>query len=149
MSRELDHPGVLQFLTFVLPLIVDTLFNKAAPFLFAPSMLQLMQNKDLGYQQVHTLGSLFISGRVAPWTQWSRPSQDSSWGLESRRLESRAKAAARLDFEVSAGWASPSPRGLWGGDALLHQQRVLFRWFLQRRVVRRFEGASWWIVSCR
>jgi hypothetical protein len=28
------------------------------------------------------------------------------------------KAAARLDLEVPAGWASPSSRGLWGGDAL-------------------------------
>ena len=36
-----------------------------------------------------------------------------------RHLESRAKASARLVLEVSAGWASPSSRGLWGGDALL------------------------------
>jgi pentatricopeptide repeat protein len=40
-------------------------------------------------------------------------------GLESRHLESRPKAAARLVLEVSAGWPSSSSRGLWGGDALL------------------------------
>jgi hypothetical protein len=40
-------------------------------------------------------------------------------GLESRHLESRAKASARLDLEVPARWVSPSSRGLWGGDALL------------------------------
>jgi hypothetical protein len=40
-------------------------------------------------------------------------------GLESRHIESRPKAAARLDLEVSAGWASMSSRGLWGGGALL------------------------------
>jgi hypothetical protein len=40
-------------------------------------------------------------------------------GFESRHLESRPKAAARLDLEVSAGWASPSSRDLWGGDALM------------------------------
>jgi hypothetical protein len=40
-------------------------------------------------------------------------------GLEGRHLESRPNAAARLDLEVSAGWASPSSHGLWGGDALL------------------------------
>jgi hypothetical protein len=34
-------------------------------------------------------------------------------------LESRPKAAARLVIEASAGWVSPSSRGLWGGDALL------------------------------
>jgi hypothetical protein len=41
------------------------------------------------------------------------------WGLETRHLESRAKAAARLDLEVSAGWVSLSSRDLWGGDTLL------------------------------
>jgi hypothetical protein len=35
-------------------------------------------------------------------------------GSESRQLESRVKAVARLDLEVS-----PSSRGLWGGHALL------------------------------
>ena len=39
-------------------------------------------------------------------------------GLESRRLESRPKAAARLDLEVSAWWVTLSSRGLWSGDAL-------------------------------
>ena len=33
-------------------------------------------------------------------------------GLESRQFESKAKAAARLDLEVSAAWVSPSSRGL-------------------------------------
>jgi hypothetical protein len=32
-------------------------------------------------------------------------------------LESRPKAAARLDLEVAAGWASLSSHGLWRGDA--------------------------------
>jgi hypothetical protein len=31
----------------------------------------------------------------------------------------RAKAEARLGLEACAGWASPSSRGLWRGDALL------------------------------
>jgi hypothetical protein len=38
-------------------------------------------------------------------------------GLESRHLESRHKAPARLDIEASAGWASLPSRGLWGGDS--------------------------------
>ena len=46
-------------------------------------------------------------------------------GLESRHLESRAKAEARLDLEVSAGWASLSTRGMWGGDALLLFHQLL------------------------
>jgi hypothetical protein len=40
-------------------------------------------------------------------------------GFGKPPLESRAKAEARLDLEVSAGWVNPSSRGLWGGDALL------------------------------
>jgi hypothetical protein len=35
------------------------------------------------------------------------------------RLGSGPKASARLGLEGSAGWASPSSRGVWGGDALL------------------------------
>jgi hypothetical protein len=44
-----------------------------------------------------------------------------SWeeGWESRHLESRPKAEARLDLEVSAGWTSLFYRSLCGGDALL------------------------------
>jgi hypothetical protein len=38
--------------------------------------------------------------------------------LKIEKLESRPKAAARLDLEVS-GWAILSSRGLWGGDAFL------------------------------
>ena len=41
-------------------------------------------------------------------------------GFESRHLESRAKAAPRLVLEWSAGWASPSSRGLCGGGAAIH-----------------------------
>jgi hypothetical protein len=41
------------------------------------------------------------------------------WVKGRRHLESRAKAAARWDLEVSAGWASPYSRGLWGCNAPL------------------------------
>jgi hypothetical protein len=34
--------------------------------------------------------------------------------LESRHLGSKPRAAARLARRVSEGWASPSPRGVWG-----------------------------------
>jgi hypothetical protein len=41
------------------------------------------------------------------------------WVEKALHLESRPKAAARLDIGVSVGWVSQSSRGLWGGDALL------------------------------
>jgi hypothetical protein len=31
----------------------------------------------------------------------------------------QTKVSARLVLEVSAGWATPTSRGMWGGDALL------------------------------
>jgi hypothetical protein len=46
-------------------------------------------------------------------------------GVGSRHLEIRAEAAARLDIEVCARWASPSSRVPWGGDALLLSPRVV------------------------
>ena len=49
----------------------------------------------------------------APWRLYTHGGTTSPWGLESR-LESRAKAAARLVLEVSAVSTSPSSRGLWG-----------------------------------
>jgi hypothetical protein len=57
-----------------------------------------------------------------------------TWTVGSARvwkaatLESRPKAAARLDLEVSVGWASLSSRGLWGGHctALWYYEVVHF-----------------------
>jgi hypothetical protein len=37
----------------------------------------------------------------------------------------RATASARTSLEVSAGWASPSSRGLWGSIALLPSPALL------------------------
>jgi hypothetical protein len=55
--------------------------------------------------------------------------------------QSRAKAAARLDLEVSAGWARPSSHSLWGGHAL-HFSRAGNRNLTVRRRRRRRQG--WW-----
>jgi hypothetical protein len=41
-----------------------------------------------------------------------------------KRTSNRAKEAARLDLDVSAGWASRSSRGLRGGDTLLLSSTV-------------------------
>jgi hypothetical protein len=52
--------------------------------------------------------------------RWSmKYSHDRQSASAVRLLESRPKAAARLDVEVPAGWVWTSSRGLWGGDALL------------------------------
>jgi hypothetical protein len=38
---------------------------------------------------------------------------------ETLRAPRPRQGSSRLVLEVSAGWASPSSRGLWGGEALL------------------------------
>jgi hypothetical protein len=45
-------------------------------------------------------------------------------GLESRHVESRAKAA-RLDLEAAVGWVCPSSHGLWGVNTLLPSTRAV------------------------
>ena len=48
ISRQLDGG----FLTFVLPMIIDSILHKSLPALFAPSTLTLLQNENLSYTQV-------------------------------------------------------------------------------------------------
>jgi hypothetical protein len=57
--------------------------------------------------------------RCWAWT-WSTSASEGELeaARSARGFGSRAKAAARLDLEVSAGWVSPSSRGLWDSDAL-------------------------------
>ena len=50
MSRGFDGG----FLSFVLPIIVDSLFHRVCPALFAPSTISLMQNDQFTYGQVRS-----------------------------------------------------------------------------------------------
>jgi hypothetical protein len=63
----------------------------------------------LGPQRMHcgTPGVARWGGRSSPL----RPA--------TLRVRKQTQAAARLDLDVSAGWASPSSRGMCGGDAML------------------------------
>jgi len=48
ISRKLDGG----FLTFILPLILDSLFSKALPQLFSPNTISLLQSENLTFTQV-------------------------------------------------------------------------------------------------
>ena len=50
MSRAFDGG----FLSFVLPIIVDSIFHRALPAIFAPSTISLMQNDQYTYGQVRS-----------------------------------------------------------------------------------------------
>ena len=47
ISRNMDRPGKLFLVTFLLPLILDGIFHKLAPFLFAPNMFALFQKEGM------------------------------------------------------------------------------------------------------
>merc|ERR1712176_1086043 len=52
MSRNMDRPGKLFFLTFILPIILDGMFHKIAPKLFGPNMFVMFQKKDMNFKQI-------------------------------------------------------------------------------------------------
>eukprot|EP00929_Paragymnodinium_shiwhaense_P053931 TRINITY_DN27038_c0_g1_i1.p1 TRINITY_DN27038_c0_g1~~TRINITY_DN27038_c0_g1_i1.p1 ORF type:complete len:621 (+),score=85.04 TRINITY_DN27038_c0_g1_i1:97-1959(+) len=52
ISRALDRPGLLGFFTFVLPLILDVVFNKVVPSVFAPNTIAMLQRDGLTFCDV-------------------------------------------------------------------------------------------------
>lgn len=52
ISRELDRPGTLGAVTFIIPIILDAIFSKLAPKIFAPNIITMLQKEDMTFQQV-------------------------------------------------------------------------------------------------
>ena len=52
ISRSLDRPGNMGKITFVVPIILDSIFNKIAPKVFAPNIITMLQREDLTFKQV-------------------------------------------------------------------------------------------------
>merc|ERR1712161_135849 len=52
MSRNMDRPGKMFFVTFVIPIILDGIFHKLAPKIFSPNMFGMFQRQDLGFKQI-------------------------------------------------------------------------------------------------
>lgn len=46
ISRELDRPGLLGVITFILPLVIDSIFNKLAPKIFSPNTIAMLQKRE-------------------------------------------------------------------------------------------------------
>lgn len=71
ISREIDRPGLLGVFTFIMPLVIDSIFNKLAPKLFSPNTIAMLQKSENTFQgirrrkrlerlgQFATLGSFF------------------------------------------------------------------------------------------
>ena len=52
ISRELDRPGTLGTITFIIPIILDAIFSKIAPKIFAPNIITMLQKDDMTFEQV-------------------------------------------------------------------------------------------------
>eukprot|EP00536_Pseudo-nitzschia_multiseries_P008069 jgi/Psemu1/240857/estExt_Genewise1.C_1980068 len=52
ISRDLDRPGFIGAVTFIIPIILDSIFNKINPKLFAPNIISMLQREDMTFNQV-------------------------------------------------------------------------------------------------
>ena len=52
VSRGIDRPGKLGTIRFILPLILDSMFHKAAPKIFGPNIFGMFQREGIGFQQI-------------------------------------------------------------------------------------------------
>jgi kynurenine 3-monooxygenase len=52
VSRDLDRPGKLGVITFLIPIILDSIFSKFLPQLFTPNVINMLQREGLTFTQV-------------------------------------------------------------------------------------------------
>lgn len=52
ISRNMDRPGKLGTMRFVIPLILDSTFHKIAPKIFEPGMFGMFQKEGVGFRQI-------------------------------------------------------------------------------------------------
>jgi len=52
ISRDLDRPGFVGAVTFIIPIILDSIFNKINSKLFAPNIISMLQRDDMTFNQV-------------------------------------------------------------------------------------------------
>lgn len=65
VSRDLDRPGVVGTFTFLIPIILDGIFSKLAPQVFAPNVISLLQDEELSFQDAAGRKRLDRAGQVA------------------------------------------------------------------------------------
>lgn len=70
ISRDLDRPGPLGALYFLIPVILDGIFQKLAPQVFKPNIISLIQNEEYTFRQAFQrkqkdrFGQLLIVGTI-------------------------------------------------------------------------------------
>ena len=132
ISRELDRPGVLGAFTFVIPLILDSIFNKAAPGLFSPNMIAMLQRRDQSFvalqrrKKIERFGQATILGTVAAGLGLgARGSVKALARLTGRRGSTVASilVAGMASISVVRKIAAFAVRGLAPADVLNKAQR--------------------------
>jgi hypothetical protein len=51
ISRDLDRPGILGFVVFILPIIMDGIFGKLLPQIFKPNIITMLQNDSYTFRR--------------------------------------------------------------------------------------------------
>lgn len=96
LSRSFDRSGVAGLLSFILPLILDGIFHGAAPALFAPNTLAMLQRPDLTFTHI----------------RWRKRADRA---VQLLLLGGAATAAARLVCGALGYVARALARTAWGG----------------------------------
>ena len=102
LSRELDRPGKLGFLTFILPLIMDSIFHGMLPKVFAPNTISLLQKEGITFTGVRRRKRFDRLGQVALIGSGITAV---SMGVQLL-VKSVAKATGKNSGTIAAGMAS-------------------------------------------
>jgi 2-polyprenyl-6-methoxyphenol hydroxylase-like FAD-dependent oxidoreductase len=114
ISRDLDRPGPLGVIMFIVPLIMDAMFakcNKVWPGLFQPNVITMLQDERYTFR------------RLARRKRWDRTVQVSILGLMAWGLA----LAARLAVQGTASLFKTRPRNVWSGLVLLNTIALMAR----------------------
>jgi len=114
ISRELDRPGFLGTITFIIPIILDSIFNKINPTLFAPNIISMLQRDDMTFNQVARRKRLDRTIQVAILCSLAT---GATWAAKFAAV-SIAKAIERRTSTVSAVLAGITTCVLFSSKAL-------------------------------
>lgn len=70
ISRKLDRPGLIGVFAFIMPLIVDSIFHKLAPWIFSPNTIAMLQKSENTFcglrrrKRLERLGQIITVGSV-------------------------------------------------------------------------------------
>jgi hypothetical protein len=64
VSHDLDRPGMEGVFSFLVPIILDGIFSKAAPRLFLPNTITMLQDEEFSFNEVASRKRMDRAGQV-------------------------------------------------------------------------------------